>query len=125
MDKGLILKPIPLEEQQVTISVFVDAVFACGWGTEQGTNPESVKSRTAYIIEVMGCSVVWCSKLQTSITTSTMESEYTVLSMALQADIPMMAISISINKGLGLIKDQFLTFKATDVIIVITLRVVL
>ena len=33
--------------------------------------------------------------------------------MALCAAIPMMAVSTSINKGLGLIKDWFLTFKAT------------
>ena len=59
LDKGLILIPIPLKEQQFSISTFVDAAFACGWGTEQDTNPESVKSRTGYIIEVMGCSVVW------------------------------------------------------------------
>ena len=93
--------------------MFVDAAFACGWGTEQGTNPESVKSRTGFIIEVMGCSVVWCSKLQTSIATSTMESEYTALSMALRAAIPMLDVSSSINEGLGLNKDKFLTFKAT------------
>ena len=80
--KGLILKPVPLEEEQFTICIFVAAAFACGWGTEQGTNPESVKTRTGYIIKVMQCSVVWCSKLQTSIATSTMESEYTALSMA-------------------------------------------
>ena len=33
IDKGLILKLTPLEEQQFTIYVFVDAAFACGWGT--------------------------------------------------------------------------------------------
>ena len=113
LDQGLILRPTSLEDRHFTIDVYVDAAFACGWGTEQGTNPESVKSRTGYIIEVMGCSVVWCSKLQTSIATSTMESEYTALSMALRAAIPLMAVSTSINKGLGLIKDKFLTFKAT------------
>ena len=113
LDKGLILKPIPFADKQFSIDVFVDAAFACGWGTEHGTNPESVKSRTGYIIEVMGCSVVWCSKLQTSIATSTMESEYTALSMALRAAIPLMAVSSSINEGLGLNKDKFLTFKAT------------
>ena len=113
LDKSLILKPIPLKEQQLSISVFVDPAFACGWGTEQGTNPESMKSRTGYIIEAMGCSVVWCSKLQTSIATSTMESEYTTLSMALRAAIPMMDVSTSINKDLCLIKERLLTFKAT------------
>ena len=38
LDKGLILKPIALEEQQFYIDVFVDAAFARGWDTEQGTD---------------------------------------------------------------------------------------
>ena len=42
-----------------------------------------------------------------------MESKYTALSMALRVAIPMMEVSTSINKGLGLIKDRFPTFKAT------------
>lgn len=78
--------------QTFKLDIFVDTAFACGWGTELGTNPDAVKSRTGYIIEVMGCSVVWCSKLQTSIATSTMESEYTALSMALRAAIPLLAV---------------------------------
>jgi hypothetical protein len=51
----------------------------------------------------MGCSVLWKSQLQTSIATSTMESEYTALSMALRAAIPLLEICIPINHGLGLI----------------------
>ena len=80
----------------------------------QNKAPILVKSRTDYIVEVMGCSVVWCSKLQVSITTSTMEIEYTAFSrMTLRAAIPMMAVSTSIDKRLGFNKDRFLTFKAT------------
>ena len=95
--------------------MFVDAAFACGWGTRQGINPDLVKSRTGYIIEVMGCLVVWCSKLQVSIATSTsMESEYTALSMALCAAIPVvMAVSCAIHKGLSLLNTKFLKFQAT------------
>jgi hypothetical protein len=89
LDKGLILKHLPFDadNHQLKMDIYVDAAFACGWGTELGTNPNSVKSHTGYIVEVMGCSVIWCSKLQTSIATSTMESEYTALSMALCAAI--------------------------------------
>ena len=36
------------------IDIYVDADFASGWATELGTNPDSVISRTCYIIEVMG-----------------------------------------------------------------------
>jgi hypothetical protein len=59
----------------------------------------------------MGCSVLWKSQLQTSIATSTMESEYTTLSMALRAAIPLLDICVSINHGLGITKDKLLTFK--------------
>ena len=91
----------------------MDAAFASGWGTELGTNPDSVKSRTGYIIEVLGCPVVWCSKLQPRIATSTMESEYTALSMSLRAAIPLMGVTKAINKGLKFEHPSLLTFKAT------------
>jgi hypothetical protein len=55
-DKGIILQPINLS--QLNIDVYVDAAFACEWGSKCGTNPESVKSRTGYIIEVAGCPVL-------------------------------------------------------------------
>jgi hypothetical protein len=77
------------------------------------TNPDSVKSQTGYIIEIMGCSVLWKSQLQTSIATSTMESEYTALSMALRAAIPLLDICISINHGLEITNDKSLTFRTT------------
>ena len=69
LDKGLILKPIQTED------IFVDAAFACGWGSEAGINPDAVKSRTGYIIEITNCPVLWVSKLQSTIATSTIESE--------------------------------------------------
>ena len=111
-NEGLILHPDKLDNL-FKIDVYVDASFACGWGTELGTNPDSVKSRTGYIIEIMGCPVLWKSQLQTSIATSTMESEYIALSMALRAAIPLLDICVSINNGLGLTKDKLLTFKTT------------
>jgi hypothetical protein len=111
-DEGLILHPDKLDNI-FRLDVYVDASFACGWGSELGTNPDSVKSRTGYIIEIMGCSVLWKSQLQTSIATSTMESEYTALSMALRAAIPLLDICISINHGLGITNDKLLTFRTT------------
>ena len=115
LDKGLVLKPLLFDpdNRQLKMDIYVDAAFACGWGTELGTNPDSVKSRTGYIIEVMGCSVIWCSKLQTSIATSTMESKYTALSMALRAAIPMIAVCKAVMKGLGMGTNRLVTFRAT------------
>jgi hypothetical protein len=93
--------------------VYVDAAFACGWGSACGTNPESVKSRTGYIIEVTGCPVLWVSKLQSTTATSTMESEYTALSMALRAAITLIAVTKAEANGLVFTRDRILTFKAT------------
>ena len=110
-DKGLILRPTDAESLKVDI--YVDAAFACGWGTELGSNPDSVKSRTGYIIEIANCPVLWVSKLQSTVATSTMESEYTALSMALRAAIPLLAVIDSATKGLKFTKHKLLTFKAT------------
>ena len=112
INEGLILKP-NLQTDKFAVDIYVDAAFASGWGTELGTNPDSVKSRTGYIIEVLGCPVVWCSKLQPCIATSAMESEYTALSMSLRAAIPLMAVTKAINKGLKFAHPRLLTFKAT------------
>ena len=94
-------------------NVYVDASFACGWGTELATNPESVKSRTGYIIEIAGCPVLWVSKMQKSVACSTMEAEYTALSMALRAAIPLLDLIAEVAKGLRHTKLHLLTFKAT------------
>jgi hypothetical protein len=72
-----------------------------------------VKSRAGYIIEVAGCPVLWVSKLQSTIATSTMESEYTALSMALCAVIPLIAVTKAVANGLAFTRDRILTFKAT------------
>jgi len=111
LDKGLILRP--QNTDNLKLDVYVDAAFACGWGTEESTNPDSVKSRTGYIIELAGCPILWVSKLQTTIATSTMESEYTALSMALRAFIPLQAVAKSILSGLRYGKPETVTFKAT------------
>jgi hypothetical protein len=111
LDKGIILKPDASKGNH--LDVYVDAAFACGWRTETGTNPDSVKSRTGYIIEMANCPVLWVSKLQSTVATSTMESEYTALSMALRAFIPLQAVVRSIASGLRNGQQETITFRAT------------
>jgi len=53
----------------------VDADFAGLWGVEDSQEPVSVKSRTGYVIMLMGCPLLWVSKLQTQITSSTDKDE--------------------------------------------------
>ena len=103
----------PVDPESLRTDVYVDAAFACGWGTELGTNLDSVKSRTGYIIEIENCPVIWVSKLQSTVVTSTMESEYTAMSMAMQSAIPLLAVIESVSGGLKYTKHKLLTFKAT------------
>jgi hypothetical protein len=112
INEGLILQPQP-DKEEVSLDVYVDAAFACGWGTEEGTNPDAVKSRTGYIIEIANCPVMWVSKMQSTIATSTMEAEYTALSMALRAFIPLQAVAEAVAAGLNLTRKRTIKFKAT------------
>ena len=111
LGKGLIFKPI--DAKSILTDIYVDAAFACGLGTKLGTNPDSVKSRTVYIIKVTNCPVVWVLKLQSTIATSIMESEYTAMSMALRSAIPLLTVIESVTEGLHYNKHKLLTFKAT------------
>ena len=111
LDKGLILNPIDTES--LWTDVYVDAAFACGWGNELGTNPDSVKSRTGYIANIADCPVIWVWKLQSTVATSTMESEYTAMSMAMRSMVPLLAVIESVSGELQYTKHKLLTFKAT------------
>ena len=71
------------------LEVYADANF-CGLFDPETALFDAVtaKSRTGYIIKYMGCPIVWVSKLQTEMTLSTCEAEYTMCSEALHAAIP-------------------------------------
>ena len=97
-EQGLILQP--KDAMLLKNDVFVDASFACGWGVESNANSDCVKSRTGYIIKIASCPVLWVSVMQTTIATSIMESEYTALSQACRAAIPLLAVIDSVTKGL-------------------------
>jgi hypothetical protein len=57
----------------------VDAYFAGMWGYEDEQDPNCIKSLRGYVIFNQGCPVIWQSKLQGGVATSTMESEYNAL----------------------------------------------
>ena len=110
-DKGIVFEPSMTKESQM--NVFSDAAFACGWGTEPDTNPDSVKSRTGFVSEVANCPVLWISKLQPTIATSTMESEHTALSVSLRAAIPLLDLTREIAKGFSFGEERKLVFQAS------------
>ena len=64
------------------LECYVDADFAGGWKDGNHDSPESVFSRTGFVIMYAGCPITWGSKLQTEIALSTTESEYIALSSA-------------------------------------------
>ncbi len=84
MDKGLIFWP----DTTRGLECYVDADFAGGWSSGDNEKPESVLSRTGYVIMYAGCPITWCSKLQTEIALSTTEAEYIALSQAMREVIP-------------------------------------
>ena len=70
-DKGLILTP----SEGLTLDCYPDADFAGLWGHENADDSHCVRSRTGYVITLSDCPILWSSKMQTSIASSTMESE--------------------------------------------------
>jgi hypothetical protein len=77
-DKGLILHH-KNHNGRLDIDCYVDIDFAGLWGYEDKQDPYCVKSRTGHVIFIADCPVLWVSRLQTDITTSTMEAEYSAL----------------------------------------------
>jgi hypothetical protein len=110
--RGLILRPLSLRDK-FTTDIYVDSDFAGGWGHDDPNDPVCVKSRTGFLIEVMGCPIQWMSKLQTNIATSTMEAEYTALSVALRSVIPLLEVIRYVISSFKVTSDSLLTFKTT------------
>lgn len=84
--KGLILTP----DSNRGLEVFVDADFAGNWEQEESEDVDTARSRHGYLIMHGGCPILWKSQLQTEIALSSTESEFTGLSYALHAAIPIM-----------------------------------
>ncbi|KAG7373658.1 reverse transcriptase RNA-dependent DNA polymerase [Nitzschia inconspicua] len=70
IEEGLVLRP----SDTLDIDCYVDADFAGLWPHEDKSDPSCVKSRTGFSICVANCPVIWSSKLQGDIATSTMEA---------------------------------------------------
>ena len=94
MDKGIIYRPDPSR----SLECHVDADFTGGWSSGDHTNPESVFSRTGFVISYAGCPIYWRSKLQTEIALSTTEAEYIALSQAMKDVLPFMNLMEEINQ---------------------------
>ncbi len=87
-DKGFCLRP----NKTHRVDCYVDADFAGNFAAENPGHPDSVKSRTGYIILYRGSPLLWVSKMQSLIALSTMEAEYVALSQSMRDLIPIREI---------------------------------
>ena len=110
MEKGLILRPT---YDNLNVDCYVDADFAGLWPHEDKMDPSCVKSRTGFAICIANYPVIWQSKLQSDIATSTMEAEYTALSVAMKSVLPLLELLKTVARGVGMTEDQSTKFKTT------------
>lgn len=97
----------------MNIECYVDADFAGLWPHEDKLDPISVKSRTGFVVCLSECPVIWGSKLQGEISTSTMEAEYNALSYAMRELLPFKHLVEAIATIVGYDEKETTTFKTT------------
>ena len=83
--EGTIMRPAG----GLSLDLYVDADFCSLHGVEDSRDPISAKSRTGYMIFLAGCPLLWKSQLQTHVSLSTLEAEYSALSYALKSLLPL------------------------------------
>lgn len=83
-NNGMILTPAA----SLDLELYVDADFCGLFKYEQDSNTNAARSRTGYVVMLSGFPLIWKSQLQSSIACSTLEAEYTALSQALKALLP-------------------------------------
>jgi hypothetical protein len=96
-DKGMILKP----RGDLKLDLYCDADFAGLYKREPDRSVDSARSRTGYIIKFCGCPLVCKSQLQTEISLSTLEAEYSSLSQALRTLLPLKRMLLGIAQTVG------------------------
>jgi hypothetical protein len=109
INEGLVLRPT----ETFDIDCYVDADFAGLWPHEDKSDPSCVKSRTGFTICIANCPVIWSSKLQGDIATSTMEAEYSALSMAMRELLPFRDLLLTLLPALGVVTSHLTSFKTT------------
>jgi hypothetical protein len=97
-DFGTIVTPTG----DMNLDLYVDADFAGLYGRDPARSPSSVRSRTGYIIFFGGIPLIWRSFLQTEISLSTLESEYSSLSHAIRTLIPIRSLILELAGNLNI-----------------------
>ena len=71
---------------------YVDADFAGLCPHEDKQDPLFMRNHTGFAICIANCPIIWSSKLQGDIMTSTMEAEYMALSMVMKSVLPLLNV---------------------------------
>ena len=87
---------------------FADADYCENWYRSFAEmDPFTAKSCSDWIITYAGCLIIWASKLQTHVATSTTMDKYIALSLALCVVIPIMELMDDLkDRGYGLISTK-------------------
>jgi hypothetical protein len=106
----MIIKPT----SELTLDLYVDANFAGLHRHEPDHLPDTVRSRSGYILMLASCPVDWKSQLQTELLMSTLEAKYSTLSYALKTLLPLKCLLIEIVSELpiSISASLLLTIKA-------------
>ena len=108
-DEGMIIRPTG----KLSLDLYVDADFCSLHGQEDARDPNSARSRTGYIIMLSNCPLVWKSQLQTHISLSTLEAEYSAMSHALKTLLPLKRLLIEVVSALSIDDDIGTSIHAT------------
>jgi hypothetical protein len=87
-NKGTILKP----HKGKGLELYVDADFSGNWDPKESWDRDTARSRHGYIVKYENCPLLWKSQLQTEITFSSTESEYTGMLIGLREVIPLIKL---------------------------------
>jgi hypothetical protein len=110
LDEGLILRP----SRSLNINCYVvDADFAGLWPFEDKQDPSCAKSRTGFEISISDCPVIWTSKLQPDIATSTMQAEYNALSTCMRDFLPFKRLVDAVSCSIGISEGTLTSFLVT------------
>jgi hypothetical protein len=101
--QGMILSP---NRASMHLDMYCDADFSGVYKTEDNSDPQSAKSRSGFLITVGGAPVVWSSKLQTEIATSTCEAEYIAMSSGMRSLLPLRWILEEVTTILDLPREK-------------------
>jgi hypothetical protein len=109
LDRGTTVTPT----DHLHLDMHVDADFAGLFGSEDDRDPNSVRSRTGYVMTLSSWPIIWKSQLQTHLSQSTLEAEYSALSFALKTYIPLRWLIEEAIKSIGHSPLENTTIQAT------------